>query len=682
MTEHSAASAPKTPAPLTRVDTGLLQRQCACGNHTLAGGECAECAKKKPGLQRKLAIGASNDPLEWEADRVADQVMSAPAHSKVSGTPPRIQRFAGQANVGAETAPASVERVLASSGKPLDLGLQQDMGQRFGHDFSRVRVHTDATAGQSARDVNANAYTVGHNVVFGAGQFAPGTHEGRRLLAHELTHVVQQSGPDGILVEQSNEIQGRHPIDAVKPSIGYNPPKFKAYSPVHIARQPKPGQKNASESQDETVVEIPAEDKWKGSLVSSIVISLARNRVGFHIPQGVLLGTVDTDLAVGTYNLKPVPALRKWIFNDPGVKERLRFDVDLSESNADPWTLSYPDKLTLTVSAGSVDEPKTWGDMQDETGNLKDPLWLYEGGGGAKPPTPVADIDDYETIELVKETVTPPGAKVKDTPPHYWVRYRDKTERLLIYTELTQKMRTQLAPLFKKADEEFLLFTLETFPMWWSIVSITPLVQNPTAGARPYIPKRVPLAPTKPILAAPAGEVPAAPRIPLQRPEVGHPPEPPSPRQPQNKGLNSPAENEADPNFPGPAKTEPKPVEEAAKPTGTKGSPVFGGSGASSETVDLYHYGDLTGLESFESTASYPRLTNYETGISQSEVAQFTGTPKRQSLLYKYRIRIDRGYLNKEFGSRDRYPYTEYGTKRQVKIPVECFEKVGKLKVD
>ena len=76
------------------------------------------------------------------------------------------------------------------------------MGQRFGHDFSRVRVHSGGAAEQSARDVNANAYTVGHNIVFGAGRFAPGTHEGRRLIAHELTHVVQQSGADGIREEK------------------------------------------------------------------------------------------------------------------------------------------------------------------------------------------------------------------------------------------------------------------------------------------------------------------------------------------------------------------------------------------------------------------------------------------------------------------------------------------------
>ena len=107
-----------------------------------------------------------------------------------------------------DAAPASVDQVLASPGRPLEPALRQDMEQRFGHDFSRVRVHSGAAAEQSAQDVNANAYTVGNNIVFGAGRFAPGTHEGRRLIAHELTHVVQQSGSDGIRVDQSNEKRG------------------------------------------------------------------------------------------------------------------------------------------------------------------------------------------------------------------------------------------------------------------------------------------------------------------------------------------------------------------------------------------------------------------------------------------------------------------------------------------
>ena len=194
MVTHAAAQSKSSTAPGFISDRGLLlQRKCACGSPASSlTGECAEC-KSTMRLQAKLAIGASKDPLEQEADRVAEQVLAKPAHSDVSSAPPHIQRFAEQGNTSSGTAPASVDRVLARSGKPLDTRLRHDMEQRFGHDFSRVRVHSGVAAEQSARDVNAHAYTVGHNIVFGAGRFAPGTHQGRRLIAHELTHVVQQA---------------------------------------------------------------------------------------------------------------------------------------------------------------------------------------------------------------------------------------------------------------------------------------------------------------------------------------------------------------------------------------------------------------------------------------------------------------------------------------------------------
>jgi hypothetical protein len=174
----------------------LLLRKCACGSPTSSlTGKCEEC-RNSTGLQAKLTIGASDDWMEREADRVADQIMAAPLDFAVSGVSPHIQRFAGKLSGQADTAPASVDSVLAGTGRPLDPALRQDMEQRFGHDFSRVRVHSGGAAEQSARDVNANAYTVGHNIVFGTGRFAPVSHEGRRLIAHELTPVVQQSGAD------------------------------------------------------------------------------------------------------------------------------------------------------------------------------------------------------------------------------------------------------------------------------------------------------------------------------------------------------------------------------------------------------------------------------------------------------------------------------------------------------
>ena len=191
-----------------RVPEPQLQRVCACGNNTTAGGECSECRKKRLGLQPKLKVNEPGDIYEREADRIADQVMATPAHSAVSSGPPRIQRFAGKATGQVAAAPASVDQALASPGRPLDPALRQDMEQRFGYGFSRVRVHSGTAAEQSARDVNARAYTVGHKMVFGAGQPALGSREGQKLLAHELTHVVQQSTASALPVVQRQAGRG------------------------------------------------------------------------------------------------------------------------------------------------------------------------------------------------------------------------------------------------------------------------------------------------------------------------------------------------------------------------------------------------------------------------------------------------------------------------------------------
>ena len=90
--------------------------------------------------------------------------------------------------------PPSLHEVLRSQGRPLGASALKFMEPRFGHDFSQVRVHANGKAAESANAVSAKAYTYGKNVVFGAGQYAPQTTPGRRLLAHELAHVVQQGG--------------------------------------------------------------------------------------------------------------------------------------------------------------------------------------------------------------------------------------------------------------------------------------------------------------------------------------------------------------------------------------------------------------------------------------------------------------------------------------------------------
>ncbi|HYM74184.1 MAG TPA: DUF4157 domain-containing protein [Stellaceae bacterium] len=161
------------------------------------------------GLQAKLAVGSLDDPQEHEADRVADTVLrmpdpAAPADTKLQrqcqtcADDEREKRklsrkeFGGAASLGGAAAPPIVHDVLNSPGEPLDAATRSFMEDRFGYDFQHVRVHSDAEAAESAAAVDALAYTVGSHMVFGAGQYAPGSARGRRLLAHEMTHVVQQ----------------------------------------------------------------------------------------------------------------------------------------------------------------------------------------------------------------------------------------------------------------------------------------------------------------------------------------------------------------------------------------------------------------------------------------------------------------------------------------------------------
>jgi hypothetical protein len=212
VSERASVAHPK--AASAAIPSRLLQRQCACGVHTTGGGECLECSKKRMNLQLKLMVGVSDDPLEGEADRVAHQVMTMPIRYGRSAARPSIQRFTDQSQASQAEAPSSVEQVLSSPGRALDPALRQDMGQRFGFDFSRVRVHTGGAAERSALDVNAHAYTVGHDIIFGSGRFSPESPDGRRLLAHELTHVLQQSAREEPITSRNLGSHGSQPIGA------------------------------------------------------------------------------------------------------------------------------------------------------------------------------------------------------------------------------------------------------------------------------------------------------------------------------------------------------------------------------------------------------------------------------------------------------------------------------------
>lgn len=232
--------------------SSLLQRTCACGQHTIAGAQCSACRSEQSTLlrsqrafgssstsavtqgsspaqenvpsfnaafdrasrfghdfsripihplaagviQTKLAINKPGDEYEQEADRITQQVMRMPEPQlqracACGGACPKCQteqpdhehdrvqaKRVGSGDFGQTAVPPIVHDVLRSPGQPLDPATRGFMEPRFGHDFAKVRVHTNNRAAESAEAVNALAYTAGDNIVFGAGQYAPASSTG------------------------------------------------------------------------------------------------------------------------------------------------------------------------------------------------------------------------------------------------------------------------------------------------------------------------------------------------------------------------------------------------------------------------------------------------------------------------------------------------------------------------
>lgn len=199
--------------------------QWSIGNQAALG----MLSQTTPRIQTKLTINQPGDRYEQEADQVADHVMrmsvpgqvALPVTSASAG--PNLQRkcacggtcddckkkssehehthiqrkqVSGNTS-GPAAAPPIVHEVLRSPGQPLDPAIRAFMEPRFGRDFSHVRVHSGPTAEKSARDVNAHAYAFDTHIVFGPNKYSPTTLAGKHLLAHELSHVVQQTGVHG-----------------------------------------------------------------------------------------------------------------------------------------------------------------------------------------------------------------------------------------------------------------------------------------------------------------------------------------------------------------------------------------------------------------------------------------------------------------------------------------------------
>lgn len=182
----------------TPLPSRMLQRKCACGQHTPGGGECRKGEEFAHPIQAKLQVGKANDRYEQEADRVADRVMRMPEPARADAdthlqAEAIVQTRVASSQAGSAEVPSLVHDVLRAPGQPLDSAVRHFMEPRFGHNFADVKVHANQKAAESARSIGARAYAVGQNIVVSPENFSPHSRSGQRLLAHELTHVVQQS---------------------------------------------------------------------------------------------------------------------------------------------------------------------------------------------------------------------------------------------------------------------------------------------------------------------------------------------------------------------------------------------------------------------------------------------------------------------------------------------------------
>nr|MBX2828531.1 DUF4157 domain-containing protein [Flavobacteriaceae bacterium] len=159
-------------------------------------------------IQPKLAIGQVNDSYEQEADNIANKVVGTGTQynslvsqiSPLTASAPQrktTNTHGSNSNPKNGMASSQLESKIQSSkggGNAMDTDTQTEMSQKFGTNFGAVRIHTDPTAIQMNRELGAKAFTVGNDIYFNEGQYSPNNLLGKHLLAHELTHVVQQQG--------------------------------------------------------------------------------------------------------------------------------------------------------------------------------------------------------------------------------------------------------------------------------------------------------------------------------------------------------------------------------------------------------------------------------------------------------------------------------------------------------
>lgn len=177
--------------------------------------------------QPQITVNRPGDLYEQEANAMAERIVqqsgSATKPTMFTPAPHSTLQRKDVPNGLALTPSAAVTQTLLSAGQPMDTSTRSFMEQRFGQDFGQVRIHNDAVAHQSTADIQARAYTHGNHVAFAPGQYQPGTDRGKKLLAHELTHVVQQSSQPATALIQREPDDTETPVPEIAPTFGNLP---------------------------------------------------------------------------------------------------------------------------------------------------------------------------------------------------------------------------------------------------------------------------------------------------------------------------------------------------------------------------------------------------------------------------------------------------------------------------
>lgn len=249
-------------------------------------------------VQAKLVVGEPDDEYEYEADRAAEQVMRMPE----DGSTPRrcsacdqdeeesLQRkaFSGHPSSAAGfEAPSIVQEVLRSPGEPLDAETRQTMETRFNWDFGRVKVHTDSRADRSAKAVHAIAYTVGQDMVFASGRFAPGTSAGRKLIAHELAHTIQQGREPGRPEGSDRPAVGTGRPGGDRPKSGIAPDSAPRLRPGHHSVLQRGG------PEEEPLIPMPVFDEFDPVIIVPDIEGMPDFLRGAQVPISALRSALN-----------------------------------------------------------------------------------------------------------------------------------------------------------------------------------------------------------------------------------------------------------------------------------------------------------------------------------------------------------------------------------------------------